>query len=325
MRRQEGSGARSADGSSARVESGGRKPGAPGHPVEAHWRSLVPTLPVRFRGVARSLPHRLGLSASLDGAWTDFTKLEPMCDLPSFVAEDPKTPGAVILSEASLTLFREAHYRAGYFGLLVDRLADGQALPHPDLARLRPRLRHAWIDALGRALNDRERAWTLVRRSVRAWERALCHEALHRLPARWKSADYGRCIRAKTRWLGVTAAALLEATGQRARVGAFWRAYELMHLALQVLDDGLDATEDRRLYGVSYPDAIGYPPGALVRAATILCERAAGAAREGRFHRLAAWLDVYARRMGETPVEGHPVVTGLGAMVLVGELEVEAS
>lgn len=290
------------------------------HFVDAHWQDVRRGLPVRFHEIAQELPFRLGLSARADGLWTDFTRLEPMCDLPAFAADPLDETISIPLSDARLRLFQEAHCAAGYFGLLVDRLADGQCRLHPDLPRLRPRLRAHWIAALSRATGDAERARYLVRRSVLDWEAALRHEVEHRLPRRWTAKEYAQCIRGKTSWLAVTSVGLLESTGQSSRVAGFLEVFDAMLLSLQTLDDGLDAEEDRALRGVSYPDALGVSPGALIKVSSLLCVRAAETASRHRFEKLSSWLERHARSIAQTPAPGNPVLTGFEAMIFLDSL-----
>ena len=281
--------------------------------VEDHWAQLVPTLPARLRPVASTLPHRLGLCDTPDGAWTAFTRLPPMYDPVAFV------PTACV-GAAQQDRFRVAHCRAGYYGLLLDRVADHQARLSPGLLALRPHLRSAWTDALGQALDDRGRAWRVVRESTRRYRRGLAAEGRWRVAGALSPSGYFRIVRAKTAWLGVSTRCLVEACLGRAAAGRFAAAYGLLVAGLQCFDDGADCAEDARLRGVSWPAALSLPPAAMMAAGPSLLRRAAVVASRDGFDALAEWSHAYADTLAAA-VAPCDVRGAVGAMMLVAEAE----
>jgi hypothetical protein len=285
--------------------------------VEASYARLVARLDGPRRALALELPRRLGVSARAVGGWEDFTALPPMRDLPRFA-------GCGAVDEATIERFTFAHHCAGFYGLLVDRLADGQAPAPDDLSRLRSFFLAQWEDALGAACGQPARARRTIHRAMVSWRRGLEVERAALRRQRLTPEVYLRCIRRKTRWLGVTACMLVERAAGRRRALQFQRCFDLMLWSLQCLDDEIDRDEDRELFGLSFAHALGYCDGALLRASFHLCSAAAAAAREGRFCALAAWLGARASGLAGACADTHPAQQELAGRIIAATADLLA-
>ena len=102
---------------------------------------------------------------------------------------------------------------------------------------------------------------------------------------------------------------------------AFLQAHDLFLLGLQLIDDVVDARQDRELRGGDVANAIGCSPGALVRAAPKLLQRAASVAGEGGFSWFAAWLEQFAYAIRSWRVAGDVLGDELDAIGIAGEIE----
>ncbi|WP_433936439.1 hypothetical protein AB3662_17325 [Sorangium cellulosum] len=297
------------------------RPRAPAPSVDATYRALLPELPLPLREVAARLPHRLGLTASPDGTWEDFVELPPNRDLPFYAAEDPARPGALVVSEASLDRYREAHHWAGVFGLVADRLADRQVAPDPALARLRAIFLRAWERALALATGDRRLARGAIADALAAWRRGVAAERRALALGALDPAAYAAITGQKLRWIAATSRCLVAASGDPARALLLQRAYDAFLFALQCRDDATDCAEDAAVRGTSIPAALGYPPGGLFRAAPKVARVAVALAEAGGFQRLASWIAAWARAVDARRAPGIPLQNELAGMIVAGAWE----
>ena len=131
--------------------------------LDGTWAELATT-------AAPPLPPTSRLMALLgvEGArWDDFVGLAPNRDLPWFADEDPAAEGGALIGAPGLARFRRAHHAAGFYGLIADRLVDGQAAAEPTLEGLAAQLLGQWRRQLGEAVGDEGAAWAQIRRTLR--------------------------------------------------------------------------------------------------------------------------------------------------------------
>jgi len=288
--------------------------------VDASYRSLVNSLPARLREPAEKLPWTLGLTSSPDGGWGDFVRLHPNRELPVYAAQ--MSDGGYCLAPEDLARYVRAHHFGGFTWLLRDRLEDGQVAHDDVLAELSELFGRRWRDAIVDATGEEPLTDLLCRRSTALWRRGTHLErkalaAVTPVGAR----QYTSVVREKLGWIAVPAQALLLVDGDSDRLESFLAAHDLYLLGLQAIDDVIDRDQDRALRGGDVPGAIGCSPGALLRAAPKLVQRASAAAKVGGFGWLAAWLDAFARATGSWSLGGDVIADELEAIAIVGEIE----
>jgi hypothetical protein len=294
----------------------------PGEPIAAALLRVTRSMPAPLQPLAAALPHRLGLTRSPDGGFEDFVILNPNRELPIY-ADDPPLVGP-----ERLRRFLFAHHVGGFYWLLRDRLADKQVRPDPPLLEVRRHLFARWYGALDAATEDPALSREVIDEATDRWCRAVRAEraALRAGAGGTRPSCYAVIVTDKLRWISAAAEALLVGARQRQRARLFQRSYDLFLLALQCIDDVNDQDEDRALHGHSVPVALGCSAGALLRTAPKLAARAAAVAAEGRFGRLASWLDTFA---GAIPCgrssDGDPIADELAAIALAAEMEGEPS
>jgi hypothetical protein len=132
---------------------------------------------------------------------------------------------------------------------------------------------------------------------------------------------YAAIVREKLSWIGAPSQALLHASGDPRRVTTFLHAHDLYLVGLQALDDVIDANEDRALRGADVASALHCSPGALVRAAPKLVQRAAVTAAAGGFTWFATWLDAFAGAISSWRLAGDALNDELDAIGIAGEIE----
>ncbi|MCP3137303.1 class 1 isoprenoid biosynthesis enzyme [Pyxidicoccus xibeiensis] len=280
---------------------------------DLEYRDSVSALPADLRPLAAELPFHLGLTARRDGGWEEYTALAPFQALPGYAAEDAMRPA---LPPDVLARYLRAHRRGGFIGLFLDRLADGQVQDRPEWPRLRACLLGQWEQALAEATGSAALATQAVSASLRAWdegmklEQALLARQSLSLPA------YMELVSRKVAWLGTASFCLILAHGRAERLPAFRRVFDLLLLSSQCLDDALDHEEDARLNGISFPAALGYPPGGLQRAAPRVARLGADVARSAGFLRLGGWLAERAAKLDGIPAPGNALQNELAALVL---------
>lgn len=297
-----------------------------GEPVRPRIDDTLARVAERFPAPLREqtggLAHRLGLTRTPEQGFESFVVMAPNRDLPRYAAEDPRRPGTCRLSPGSLARWRRAHHCAAVFGLVSDRLDDGQIAPDPWLLGLRDEMLAAWKVELAGALGSPARARALIGAALRALGRgnALERQALSRAkesgPGTLSAQEYVRTVRWKLRWFGVAGHGALLSLGEPRRARALRDAYDTFSVGLQCVDDALDAERDERERGASFPAALGLPPEALLAASKGLFARAARMAGEAHFHELAEWLSAMAERAARAHVAGDPLRNALGASIL---------
>jgi hypothetical protein len=293
--------------------------------MEGVWQEFAGSLPPSLRACAATLPFQLGLSSDPRAGWDAYAHLDPIRELPGFAIE-PLVAGKAISDAAhlqgQLPSYRIAHWHGGFFGVLADRLVDGQdrhahtSDEDGDPAALLAPVQEAWRRALAAATGRRAVADAAIDRAIAAWARGLHRELRARERGSLSVADYVAMTGLKVSWLATAAQCLLEQAGERERAWELSRAFELLLLAAQCLDDAIDADEDERLHGASLPTLLGLGPGALVRAAPPILLLAARRAESG-FPRFSSWLSAHAERVRRFPAPGDAARDALGALALM--------
>jgi len=288
--------------------------------VDASYRSLVNSLPAHLREPAEKLPWTLGLTSSPDGGWGDFVRLHPNRELPVYAAQ--MSDGGYCLAPEDLARYVRAHHFGGFTWLLRDRLVDGQVAADDVLAELSELFGRRWRDAIVDATGEEPLTDLLCRRSTALWRRGTHLERKALAAATPVGArQYTSVVREKLGWIAVPAQALLLVDGDSDRLESFLAAHDLFLLGLQAIDDVIDREQDRALRGGDVPAAIDCSPGALLRAAPKLVQRAAATAMGGGFSWLAAWLDAFARAIGSWSLGGEVVADEMEAIGIVGQIE----
>jgi len=267
-------------------------------------------------GGADGLPYQLGLSARVGARWSDFIQLPPNRDLPSWVADDAGIDASVARA------FDRAHHLAAAWGVVADRIDDGQVRRPDRFAEVRGRLLDAWRAALGDACGG-ALAVELVDQSLDAWREGTAIErSLLGRPGRAEApGDYFRAVRLRLRWVSTSAVAMLRSVGDLDRASRLERAYATFLCGLQCRDDFVDADDDRAIRGASTHEALGVPRGALLRVAPRALCMAAEACRQAAFDRLAAWIAGFAREVDVRSRDGSAAQDGLAGFVLTAALE----
>lgn len=287
---------------------------------------LIPSWPSSLRRDAERLPYRLGLTRSPEGRWEDFVVMDPNRDLPRYAAEDPTSPGLSRVRPEVLHAYRRAHHCAAAYGLIDDRLTDGQVSKAASLVLLREELRRAWTRALGEATGSPARARAVIAAALRSTKQGNQREqrALARARrrvhdekiAKLSPVEYVSFTCDKLRWFGASAHALLLSLGERRRALALRAAYDTFSVALQCIDDAMDDGRDRETRGASFPDALGLPANGLLAAAPGLVHQAAAHAHAAQFHELSQWLTRVATTFEQRPVPGDPLQNAIAALIL---------
>ena len=288
-------------------------------PIDRVYRTLVETLPSDLRGRALSLPFDIGVAAREGGGFSEYAASLPMQELPLFAAEGIRRRSALERSGV-LDRFRIAHYCGGFYGLLSDRLADGQVSADRGLLRIRRALRRRWLEALGQASGAPVTARIVVARAARRLRLAVGRERRSLCRGRVGVAQYAAIVVDKVAWLMVSAGLLLRGHAPEPRTAAFERCYNLLMLGLQCFDDARDADEDARLYGHGVPQSLGFSARALFGAGWTLHAVAAEQSERDGFSALGAWAR---RRCAETslwaPGDGD-AQSEMAAVLLAAEM-----
>lgn len=251
--------------------------------VDRAWHRLVAASPVHAQKTLLQLPAHLGFSR-----WSAFARLGPMRCLPAFLGPD---------SPRRRRPFDEAHARAGFWGLSADRTADAQSLvPRRQLSWLATRWREALEQCVARGLARR-----LVASAQEAFSTGVALE--RRILREGGSLDaYRTSVVLRTTWFHVAGRAWLEVSGLS---GAFSPGLEAMMLGLQLADDAVDASDDERARGSSFPKALGLRREALLALSGLALEAAAANLSQQGGIRLSRWCTRRAaafRRLLGSPV-----------------------
>lgn len=236
-------------------------------------RALVSAHARRERALLRALPRHLGV-ADARGDWA-FATLPPLLALPQFLGH---------LADEVL----QAHHFACFWGLATDRVADGQATG--DLTEAIALHRAAWQRALSQ-LTTPARATTLVRRADALQRRGFALERHLFAQRRCTPRDYARCLALRTAWFPATALQLVPARRRRATE----RGLQQLMLSLQLLDDAVDADDDTRARGASWPAMLRVAPTELHTAAVSMALRAGDTLLGAGHGLLVAWCRQRAR------------------------------
>ncbi|RKH43797.1 hypothetical protein [Corallococcus sicarius] len=282
-------------------------------PSDLEYAVTLDALPTDLQPFAKELPFHLGLTAHPEGGWEDYSALAPFQRLPAYAAE---RSGPALAPEFQARYLR-AHHRGGFFGLLIDRLEDGQVPVRPEWPRLRQALFDQWLQSLTEATGNEALATQALHAAIEDWIDAVATERALRTRRRLSVAQYARLVSQKVSWLGTSAFCLLLAHGDPARLPVFRRAFDLLLLSSQCLDDALDADEDTRLHGIGFPEALGHPPRGLLRTAPGVARLGATLAREGGFHELGTWLAERARTLDESQSGKSSLQAEMSALALV--------
>ena len=287
--------------------------------LDASYRSLVNSLPARLREPAQRLPFTLGLTSSPDGGWGDFVRLHPNRDLPVYAAQT--RDGRYCLAPEDLARYVRAHHFGGFAWLLRDRVEDRQVASDGVLLELSDIFGRRWRDAIVDATGEEPLTDMLCRRSTALWRRGTGHERTALAEGSVSVTQYASLVREKLTWIAVPSQALLLVDGDADRLESFLAAYDLFLLGLQAIDDVADREQDRALRGSDVPTVLGCSPGALLRTAPKLVQRAASAAAGGGFAWLAAWLEAFSRAIATWSLGGDVVTDELDAIGIVGQIE----
>lgn len=244
------------------------------------------------------LPFSLGLSKSPSATWSDFIQLPPNRDLPEWINEsaDSRDP---LLSGDVVEAFSRAHHLAAGWGLVADRIEDGQVSPRPEFLGPRSALLTAWREALGEACRDHRIANVFIDDALSAWEMGTRIERSFFDGKRGleRAGEYARSIRLRLRWVSASACAMLACAGQQPRIPPFREAHEIFMCGLQCRDDAFDADDDRGTRGAAVHEVLGVPRGGLIRAAPRVLRRASRVAEGSAFHKLAVWVAAFAEEV----------------------------
>lgn len=283
--------------------------------VDPTYQQVVSRLPEHLRGPARTLLLALGLASTLDADWADVFRLEPSLELPLFTerADHPYEP-------ALLNAFLEAHHCACFYSVLVDRMADRQADSTLEREQLAACFLEHWRHRLTQATGDPPVALADVARAVQALQKgihmeqgAISHRSLD-------LNTYGQSILLKLAWAHTASECLLR-NQQQQRRNLFRRAFQLLALALQVVDDAQDSAEDLAVRGTSFPVLLGFAPAALFSAGVLLTREAIFAAAQGGFERFAQWLSNRTHELERLRRKHVRPEDSLGGMVIFSSLE----
>jgi hypothetical protein len=287
--------------------------------LETSYRSLVNSLPARLREPAQKLPWTLGLTSSPEGGWGEFVRLHPNRELPLYAAQT--RDGGYCLTAEDLAGYLRAHHFGGFTWLLRDRMQDEQVAVDDVLLELSELFGRRWRDAIADATGEEPLTDLLCRRSTALWRRGTNQERRALAAGAMGAAQYASLVREKLGWIAVPSQALLLVDGDHDRLESFLAAHDLFLLGLQAIDDVIDRHQDRVLHGGEVPAALGCDPGALLRVAPKLVQRAAAAATGGGFTWLAAWLEAFSRAIDSWSLGGDVVANELEAIGLVGQIE----
>jgi hypothetical protein len=287
--------------------------------LDASYRSLVNSLPARLREPAQRLPFTLGLTSSPDGGWGDFVRLHPNRDLPMYAAQT--RGGSYCLAGEDLARYVRAHHFGGFAWLLRDRVEDRQVASDGVLLELSDIFGRRWRDAIVDATGEEPLTDLLCRRSTALWRRGTSQERAALAGGSVTVPQYASLVREKLGWIAVPSQALLLVDGDADRLESFLAAYDLFLLGLQAIDDVADREQDCALRGSDVPTVLGCSPGALLRTAPKLVQRASSAAAGGGFAWLAAWLEAFSRAIATWSLGGDVMADELDAIGIVGQIE----
>ncbi len=284
--------------------------------ADRSWSALVARCPKRQRSLTRALPYRIGVADRPDGGWHHYVQFEPLYDLPSFIVN----AAGVGVRRCVLDRYRRAHHISGFYGLLVDRIADAQVQLDAHLRVDRAWLRQTWGSSLVRATGktDADRRW--IAPALSRWRAAIARERVALRNGSMAASDYREIVAGKVEFLFVTGCAMMEQLDTAPTIRATVRdVFQLMLLGLQCNDDASDAAEDAARWGTATPELLGLRPSALRRAGVYVL----AAAKERAQHiwpRMATWCEQLESYVARFVPPGEAILAEIGAMTVVPEL-----
>lgn len=274
------------------------------------WRALVSTRPSSTRGITQAMPYRLGITSLPAGGWRDYVRQPPMFDLPGYMAD--RAPRAV--SPAALRRYRRAHHCAGFYGLIVDRVEDGQVADSAALRSERAWLRSVWVAQLGQACGSTASAKTEITATMQALRQGASDARTSRTAGALDAEHYAAAVRKRVGFLWVATGLMLRVHGAGEDVIDQARTdFEHIMIALQCCDDAVDDEEDRELFGQSAAASLGVAPSALQATGAMMFE-----GLRARVHGpLATWCGEMAARAWRSVAPPERLAAGVGALGLV--------
>ncbi len=270
------------------------------------WIDCQANLPRDLRLTALALPWRLGLTRHPEQGWEAFWTLDPNRRPASYGVVGAEAPPTQRSGGAEP--FDRAHHYAVFYGLLFDRVADRQVDSTGELVELRDVLLAGWVESLTRALGDAGTARAVVDSAVAELVEGTRVEDTSLRTRRLTTDVYASQTRSKLRWCSASGRAYVEAREGGPALDAYRQTFDLFGMAVQCMDDAVDAEEDERLHGVSIPSLLGVADESLLEAARTLIVEAERTSSASGFVALAAWLARFGRFLSRAgPAEGDRV------------------
>ena len=223
-------------------------------------------------------------------------------------------------SPESVSAYVRAHHFGGFYGLLIDRLRDQQTAD-PALTQLCPALQQAWEAELIRASSAPALAQSLVQTSRSAWRVGVRWEQQLLRKRRLSVRQYLQSIVLKLSWIGASTECLLLQSGDPLLAARFRRAYSTLLICLQCSDDAHDQAEDRRLRGISFPEALGVSMDGLCHGALRIARLSAPRVRSDGFFRIADALEEQAAILDRHYYGGSLLEMATSSNLLTAEWE----
>jgi hypothetical protein len=284
--------------------------------VERTWHSLVARQAKDRRDIFRALPYRLGITDRPDGGWQDYVHHPPLFDLPGYAADLCVRP----IRPTRLEQHRRSHHLAGFYGLLIDRVADGQVALDPNLRADGTWLRRAWEDELARALGSLPCARRRIGQTLSRWRKAIAWERAAVSARLLKPDAYREIVALKVDHLFLAANTMLESLEAPPSVRAHAHdVFNRVFLALQCNDDATDAADDKEVAGANTAELLGIRPSALRRSGVHVLDSACRLA-EQTWPRMAAWCRRVQRDIDALVPPREALIAELGAMIVVPSL-----
>jgi len=279
--------------------------------LDDSYRQLLTELPPSLRQSARALPGDIEFCRGAI-SWDACVRLRVCRNLPLFAAE------AMGRTRKTASRFIVAHHRSLFYGVLADRLADGQVTHTSELRAIEKLFLAAWRKSLAEAAGRPVVVNRLVSQRLRD---ARLAQDIQRLAFRRHTISrrsYRKMVIMKLGWSTLTSELFLATTAARSDQVAFSKTMQLLLLGLQCTDDAVDTSEDDRIFGSNIPKLLNTSPATLAKAGTHLISDASELARGGGFNDLARWLD----RHASTPTlsDGDRFATELEGMILAAQL-----
>ncbi|MER2561121.1 MAG: hypothetical protein ABTQ32_10395 [Myxococcaceae bacterium] len=206
-------------------------------------REVVERAPPGLREGLDWLPRTLGVSTQR-GGWVEYARLAPIIGLPRFFDLPKSTrPRAV-----------RRHVLGGFWGLTLDREADGQSLGgcSTELRHLEALWHESFVEVVG--LEQASRVLADCRLS---FEAGVCLERTLFALRRASLVEYATCLWLRTGWFSASTLVELERHSGARELALAERGIQELMLSLQFLDDAVDLEEDRSARGLSWPELLG--------------------------------------------------------------------